>query len=353
MLMQELEWAAHYRGDRPEYLDRLAEEAERAVVRAATAAPRASPRLIRLPVLWLTGRWDEAQAAARLAGPPGIYGEWIWPGPWFARILRAQGARDAAWELVRRAMPGGPAADPHTEIIQTLALQALAAELALDAGDLPRARAWREAHDRWLALSGAVLGRAEGQLGWAAYHRAAGDPQAARAGAERARAHAADPRQPLALLAAHRTLGEFDTEAGRHADAAAHLDAALALADACAAPYERALTLLALAELRAVAGDRDGAGATLDEARTICAPLEARPALARAAALAGALVASPAPAPAVPPAYPAGLSARGGGAATGGGGAARRPGGRAPLPLALHRQGAPALDLRQARRPLP
>ena len=58
--------------------------------------------------------------------------------------------------------------------------------LALDAGDLPAARAWLEAHDRWLAWSGAVLGRAEGQLGWAAYHRAAGDLDG-RARARRAR----------------------------------------------------------------------------------------------------------------------------------------------------------------------
>jgi len=39
------------------------------------------------------------------------------------------------------------------------------------------------------------------------------------------------------------------THAGQHADAQSHLGEALALADACAAPYERALCLLALAEL--------------------------------------------------------------------------------------------------------
>ena len=37
-------------------------------------------------------------------------------------------------------------------------------------------------------------------------------------------AHATEPRQPLALLAAHRLLGELDTDAGRYADAATHLD---------------------------------------------------------------------------------------------------------------------------------
>ncbi|HEX5505319.1 MAG TPA: response regulator transcription factor, partial [Thermomicrobiales bacterium] len=96
------------------------------------------------------------------------------------------------------------------------------------------------------------------------------------------------------------------TQANRHAEAATHLADALALADACAAPYERALTLLALAQLHPATGDREAAEAALAAARVILHPLEARPALARAAALAARL-AAPA---ASPPAHPAGLSAR-------------------------------------------
>ena len=65
------------------------------------------------------------------------------------------------------------------------------------------------------------------------------------------------------------------------------------LAEACAAPYERALTLLALAELRLATGDRPMATATLAEARALLEPLEARPALARADALAARLEESP------------------------------------------------------------
>ncbi|MGN6756044.1 MAG: response regulator transcription factor, partial [Thermomicrobiales bacterium] len=60
---------------------------------------------------------------------------------------------------------------------------------------------------------------------------------------------------------------------------------------ACAAPYERALCLLALADLRAAIGDRDGAQAALAEARTMLEPLGAKPALARADALAVRLAA--------------------------------------------------------------
>ncbi|MGN6564825.1 MAG: response regulator transcription factor, partial [Thermomicrobiales bacterium] len=96
--------------------------------------------------------------------------------------------------------------------------------------------------------------------------------------------------------------GELATVAGDHSAAQVHLSEALALADACAAPYERALTLLALAELRAAAGSRDSAQAVLSEARAILEPLTARPALARAVALAERLATrAPASAAAVAP----------------------------------------------------
>jgi tetratricopeptide (TPR) repeat protein len=126
-----------------------------------------------------------------------------------------------------------------------------------------------------------------------AYHRAAGDVALAQDHAAQGLTHASEPRQPLALLAAHRLLGELATEAGRHAEAQDHLDEALALAEACAAPYERALTVLALADLRAASGDRPAALALLDEVRAICEPLGARPALARAEALAAQVAIAP------------------------------------------------------------
>ena len=110
-----------------------------------------------------------------------------------------------------------------------------------------------------------------------------------------------EPRQPLALLAAHRLLGELQRP-GRPRGRETHLRASLALAEACQAPYERALTLLALAELHAATGATDEARPLLGEARTICEPLRARPVLARADALATARAA--------PAAYPASLSAR-------------------------------------------
>jgi DNA-binding CsgD family transcriptional regulator len=183
-------------------------------------------------------------------------------------------------------------------------MQRVAAAQALEDGDRPNAKAWLEAHDRWLAWNGTVLGRSEGQALWAQYHRQSGDSAQAFAHAERALAHASEPRQPLALLAAHRLLGELDIESGHLTAAEEHLQASLALATACATPFERALTLLALASLDAAKGDTAQAHTLLDEAESICTTLGAKPALARIAALREHLGTTP------PPSYPAGLSAR-------------------------------------------
>jgi hypothetical protein len=111
----------------------------------------------------------------------------------------------------------------------------------------------------------------------------------ARAHAERALSLATAPRQPLALLQAQRLLGELDTETGNHDDAEMHLTASLRLAEACEAPYERALTLLALTELHAATGEIDAANRLLAAVRAICEPLGAKPAIARADALAARL----------------------------------------------------------------
>jgi DNA-binding CsgD family transcriptional regulator len=209
---------------------------------------------------------------------------------------------------VRDRLPAGPATAPGTVVFFDTAtpVQRVAITLALDAGDLTTAREWLRAHDRWMTWSGAVPGQSEGQALWAQYHRQSGGGEAAYTHAGNALARATEPRQPLALLAAHRLLGELDTEAGQFVDAARHLDASLALADACAAPYERALTLLAMARAHAARGDRVGALRLLDEVRTIGAPLGATPMLACAEMLARRLTA----AAQSPPTYPAGLSSR-------------------------------------------
>jgi DNA-binding CsgD family transcriptional regulator len=241
------------------------------------------------------GGWEEALAylpdvrrsrhSARGMNAPPLYG----------MVVRAQGERALAWEMVREMFPAGAGTAPGgLPFRYALSMQELAAALALDAGDLPVAKEWLDAHDRWLEWSSAVLGRSEGQLLWARYHQQAGDTTKAYAHAERARADAIDPRQPLALLAARRLLGELDTEAGRYADAESHLHLALELATACEAPYERALTLLALAEMRAATGEVEDARRRLRELRPICDRLGARPAIDRAEILAARIGAAPA-----------------------------------------------------------
>lgn len=257
-----------------------------------------------LSVLLIEGRWAEvlmACAGLGMAQPEN--------SPHHRSVRRVlgylahwQGAMERGWEMVREALPEGPQTAPGDVIfLSGLAMQRLAALLAIDAGDLDRAEQWLRAHDAWLAWSGAALGQSEGEALWAAYHRKAGDADQSYAHAERALAYASEPRQPLSLLAAHRLLGELDTDAGRFDDAIAHLDIVLALAEACAAPFEPALTLLALAATFFADGQRHAAQLPLDEARGILGPLDARPALARADALAarldeGRIRSAPAPA---------------------------------------------------------
>jgi DNA-binding CsgD family transcriptional regulator len=276
-----------YHADRPGDRERLAAAAQ-AGYRQAAGVSRADspPGLERLSLLALAGDWDAAwdlAVAVRASDGLNVTNGQAALGP----LALARGETALARELVREVLSDGPATEPGACIFRTgMILLRVAAGVALDEGDCDAARAWLACHDRWLAWNGAVIGRAEGQLGWAAYHRAMGDLPAARCAADRALAHASDPRQPLALLAAHRTLGELDTAEGRRADAQRHLNTALALADACAAPYERALTLLALAEL-SWSCDRFGESrGALTDARASFEQLGAAPALARADRLA-------------------------------------------------------------------
>lgn len=87
-------------------------------------------------------------------------------------------------------------------------------------------------------------------------------------------------RQPLALIAAHRILGQLATDDGRLDEAADHLAASLELARACIAPFEQAQSLLALAELAARSGQHNEAQRLIGEVRAICEPMEAQRLLA-------------------------------------------------------------------------
>ena len=174
-----------------------------------------SLRLDPLPMLLLEGRWAEVRQSAvavRAAGGGWLYtcGATVILGT----LAHAQGEREFAWRLIREILPNGPATAPgNTSCVDALALQRIAIALACEEGDFEAARNWLHAQDRWLAWSGAVLGQAEGHLAWAMYYREVDDPAAAYKHALQSLAHAAEPEQPLALLAAHHLLGELNTDA--------------------------------------------------------------------------------------------------------------------------------------------
>jgi tetratricopeptide (TPR) repeat protein len=273
----------------------LAAEAEAAWAQGRGSLPEGvAPEIVRSAVSYIEGQWQQILELLNIESVPLIarFSEWTVV---LGQVLRHQGAPALAWAQVQKIFPEGSSTDPGGHWFSTAnEAQRLAAGLALDDADLRTARTWLDAHDRWLVWSGATRGRAEGRLVWAHYQLASGDPAAARVWAQQALADAREPRQPLTLLAAQRFLGQLDTEAGCHADAERRLSESLALADACAAPFERALTLLALAELRAAAGQRDAARSLLAEVRRICEPLGAAPTLARVGALAVQLANLPA-----------------------------------------------------------
>jgi DNA-binding CsgD family transcriptional regulator len=274
----------------PEHADiraRLVDDLLRTWPKAGVSLmPHGSADLMRLPLAGIAGEWEIVRSLADHL-PLGSVTVEIIPRPILASIAFGQGDTARVWEIVREVLPDGPATEPGgTNILTALTLQCLAAEMSLGAGDPTAARAWLEAHDRWLAWSGATLGQAAGDLCWAHYHRACGDIPAASARAAQALQGATEPRQPLILLAAHRLLGELAIDAQRFDDASAHLDTSLALGEACGAPYERALTLLAQAELRVATRAKAEALVLLDTARAICTALGAMPSLARADALA-------------------------------------------------------------------
>ncbi len=300
-----------YGADRVGERRREAEELAAAQVGAADAVRVREPSEIMQPdLLMLEGRWAEIRALAAYitesTSPSAAFIAATTPETW-GELARAEGDAATAWALVGKWLPHGPETPPGSQYFATaIALIHVAAATALDAADGRHARAWLEAHDRWLDGAGAILGRSEGAALWARYHRQAGAMEQARVHAARALAHATEPRQPLALIAAHRLLGELETEAGRADNAEEHLSASLSLADACQTPYERALTLLAMAELRAATRAMDEARRLLGEARSVCEQLGAKLALDRADAVAERLAATPT----TVPSYPAGLSAR-------------------------------------------
>lgn len=279
--------ALTYGAARPADRRRVAAEAETGLARAGGALrPGVSPRLAWLGCLILDGHWDEVDDILRDLPDPGIAYLRREVTVTIATLAGHRGQTARARDQIRLLLPEGPQTQPGNIIHQEgLFLQRLAFDLCLDDGDLAGAYAWIEAHDRWLAWSGNVLGLADGHLARARWHHANGETAQARAHASQALDLATGTDQPLVRLAAHRLLGEIDTADGRYAQAEVHLAVALDLADVCEAPFERTLTLIVLANTYLVRGAGHLAGPLLDEIWERCVHLGAAPALTRAEAL--------------------------------------------------------------------
>jgi len=205
-------------------------------------------------------------------------------------LARHQGRHDLAWEQVAALLPDGPATDPGDCVFdEASAGQRLAADLSLDARDFESAHDWLKAHERWLEWSGAVLGQAESELLWARYFLLSDELSLARQHAEHALDLATQPRQPIVLIATNRLLGRLAINSRDFAEAHSRLNESLQLAEACAAPYERAQSLLAIAELHAATDNASEALALIRKVQAIGAPLRAAPLLAQASALASSL----------------------------------------------------------------
>jgi ATP/maltotriose-dependent transcriptional regulator MalT len=241
-----------------------------------------------IPLDMLEGRWDHVRTV--IAQNADGQRDWsharmAWLRASCALALEDRDPQDRAvvWDEVRLRFPDLRPDEPgNAAFDHSVAALQVSATLSLDAGDLEPARMWIDALEHWLDWSGAVIGRCEASLLRARYNRITGDADQAHRHAEQALAHASAPRQPLALLVAHRLLGELDTELERLDEADNHLQAALDLAQRCEAPYERALTLLTLAELAVARDDPQDANRLVREARAICEQLGAKRSLHRA-----------------------------------------------------------------------
>jgi DNA-binding CsgD family transcriptional regulator len=308
VVMWELYWVAlPYYADAPAIREALASEAEDAHARASGAQGEWSPRAVRLPNLVLEGGWDEARKLAdesyRAQRVSPRYEAAVMA---LARLAREQGAPGRAWGLIREILPDGPATEPGAAFfLPTLELIRLAAELAIDGNDLGTAITWLDTYDRWLDWGGGRFGRSESCYLAATYLQAIGDGAQARARAEQALSIARNPRQPLALQAAHRLLGEILLDEGDWASASRHLAEALDIASSCRSPIAAGEATLALARLRGAQRRTGEATDLIGEARSICLRLGARRLLGLAESLETALRQ-----PDGASAYPFGLTAR-------------------------------------------
>lgn len=224
----------------------VANNARAALEKAGGALPFGfSMRRAELPLMWIEGRWDEARM---VVAEDTTHGNSMLRRPVTTTISRIdyhQGRTTAVWAHVHELLPAGPATEPGSALLpDALLLQSLAFNLALDDGDIALAKRWLDANNAWLQWSGSVAGQVEHYLDHARLNMLIENGDTASKNAERALELSDKPRQPFVRIAALRMRGAVGGCGNDRAQAESDFRAALALADACAAPFERALTLL-------------------------------------------------------------------------------------------------------------
>ena len=258
---------------------RLAAQAEDGVRRSSGTIRGVPARYRALGHLVLQGDWHEARAIATAIAAIPLWLSQLDGALWLVPLAYWQGDVELARRWVAEILPDGPATEVGTSyhVAPALQLQRVSVGMALDAHDLPTARAWLEANGRWLDWSGAVLGRAEGALLWAQYHHANGDLDPVPSARPSRRLPTPPTRvsrwrsSPFTGSSVSSTLRLRQFDGGRKASRRRHSN----LAEACRAPFERALTLLEIARLRMAQGNPDEARSFLAEVRSVCEPLGA------------------------------------------------------------------------------
>jgi DNA-binding CsgD family transcriptional regulator len=208
------------------------------------------PRAATLPLLFVSGNWDDVRDLADYTRSHGSPLERQMAATILGQLHHHQGDLDAAWEMVREILPRGEASQPEDALFP-YAMETLrtATWLSLNADDTERATRWLATHDAWLNWSSAIRGKAESATLHSQILHAAGQIDQAAESARRAVELASEPRQPLALVEAQLALGRIALAQGETADAEQILCCAYDLARDCEIPHEIAMCELALVDL--------------------------------------------------------------------------------------------------------
>lgn len=284
MYLNELQYLAiPFDSENRDRLQWLADRAMEAWERSSSVLDAALPRRAQLPLLYLRGAWQEVREKGELSrsAPPGAPG-YLDPLPFLAAVAYHTGDRATLRSLISDVLPHGPGARRGSHLFNdAVEIQILAARAALDDGDTEYAEKWIDAHEHWIEWSGARRYVPGLSLLRAMLARQRDDLQAATVHALSSVETASDPRQPLALVAAWRLLGELRAEQGELTEAESLLIDAVTLARRVGSPLETMLCLISQAEILAQVHRGPEALSAGDSAREIALGLGAVPALQR------------------------------------------------------------------------